>query len=105
MSDILVLYYSHRGSVREMAQWIARSIEEIDDVGARLRAVPRLTRALQDAGVTVHGFDGYPIAGPVPSLRQVLDGEKPATNAPIRVSSPTLHPYRFTSSRWKIITR
>jgi len=24
MSDILVLYYSHRGSVREMAQWIAR---------------------------------------------------------------------------------
>jgi CubicO group peptidase (beta-lactamase class C family) len=37
------------------------------------------------AGVTVHGFDGYPIAGPVPSLRQILDGEKPATNAPIRV--------------------
>jgi len=37
------------------------------------------------AGVTVHGFDGYSIAGPVPSLRQILDGEKPATNAPIRV--------------------
>jgi len=37
------------------------------------------------AGVTVHGFDGYPVAGPIPSLRQILDGEKPATNAPVRV--------------------
>jgi CubicO group peptidase (beta-lactamase class C family) len=37
------------------------------------------------AGVTVHGFDGYPIAGPVPTLRQILDGEKPATNPPVRV--------------------
>ena len=37
------------------------------------------------AGVTVHGFDGYRTAGPIPSLRQVLDGQAPATNAPIRV--------------------
>src|SRR2546427_756270 len=28
MSDILVLYYSHRGSVREMAQWIPRGGQE-----------------------------------------------------------------------------
>src|SRR5258706_5014486 len=49
MSDILVLYYSHRGSVREMAQWIARGIEEIDGAGARLRTVPRVTISTEPA--------------------------------------------------------
>src|SRR6266850_1669464 len=49
MSDILVLYYSHRGSVREMAQWIARGIEEIDGAGARLRTVPRVTISTEAA--------------------------------------------------------
>jgi len=42
MSDILVLDYTHRGSVREMAQWIARGIEEIDDAERSLcRALGR----------------------------------------------------------------
>src|SRR5260221_14659938 len=49
MSDILVLYYSHRGSVREMAQWIARGIEEIDGASARLRTVPRVTISTEGA--------------------------------------------------------
>jgi len=48
MSDILVLYYSHRGSVREMAQWIARGIEEIEGAAARLRTVPRVTSTVED---------------------------------------------------------
>ena len=37
------------------------------------------------AGLTVHGFLGYPTGQPVPTLRQVLDGEKPANSVPIRV--------------------
>ena len=37
------------------------------------------------AGLTVHGFPGYATDGPVPSLVQVLDGEKPANTPPIRV--------------------
>src|SRR5258708_12339319 len=49
MSDILVLYYSHRGSVREMAQWIARGIEEIDGASSRLRTVPRVTISTEAA--------------------------------------------------------
>jgi NAD(P)H dehydrogenase (quinone) len=49
MSDILVLYYSHRGSVREMAHWIARGIEEIDGASARLRTVPRVTISTEAA--------------------------------------------------------
>ncbi len=49
MSDILVLYYSHRGSVREMAQWIARGIEEIEGAAARLRTVPRVSSVTEGA--------------------------------------------------------
>lgn len=40
MSDILVLYYSRKGTTAEMAQLIARGIEEIPGAQARLRTVP-----------------------------------------------------------------
>jgi CubicO group peptidase (beta-lactamase class C family) len=37
------------------------------------------------AGLTVSGFGGYPADAPVPTLIQVLDGQKPANSAAIRV--------------------
>ena len=37
------------------------------------------------AGLTVHGFAGYTSNAPVPTLLQVLNGEKPANSEPIRV--------------------
>lgn len=37
------------------------------------------------AGVTVHGFEGYATNEQVPTLVQVLNGEKPANSPPIRV--------------------
>jgi len=39
------------------------------------------------AGMTVHGFPGYAAGEPIPTLLQVLNGEKPASNSPIRVES------------------
>ena len=39
------------------------------------------------AGLTVSGFSGYPADAPVPSLVQILDGEKPANSAAIRVNA------------------
>lgn len=42
MPEILVLYYSHRGAVREMAQLVARGIEQVPGAAARLRTVPRV---------------------------------------------------------------
>jgi len=42
MSEILILYYSHRGSVRALAQQIARGVESVAGVTARLRTVPRV---------------------------------------------------------------
>jgi CubicO group peptidase (beta-lactamase class C family)/predicted transcriptional regulator YdeE len=37
------------------------------------------------AGLTVHGFPGYDVDAAVPSIVQVLNGEKPANTDPIRV--------------------
>ena len=39
------------------------------------------------AGFTVHGFPGYAASAPVPTLIQVLNGEKPANTPPIRLES------------------
>jgi CubicO group peptidase (beta-lactamase class C family) len=39
------------------------------------------------AGLTVHGFPGYEAGEPLPTLVQVLNGEKPANTAPIRVDA------------------
>ncbi|WP_341678500.1 NAD(P)H:quinone oxidoreductase [Niveibacterium sp. SC-1] len=46
MPEILVLYYSHRGSVRALAEQIALGIESVGGVGARLRTVPRLATVI-----------------------------------------------------------
>ena len=37
------------------------------------------------AGTTVHGFPGYAVTEPLPTVQQVLDGAKPANTAPVRV--------------------
>jgi len=39
------------------------------------------------AGLTVHGFPGYGANEPVPTLVQVLNGQKPANTGPIRLES------------------
>lgn len=43
MTEILVLYYSQGGAVRDMAQLIARGIECVPGVKARLRTVPKVS--------------------------------------------------------------
>ncbi|PKO39001.1 MAG: NAD(P)H-quinone oxidoreductase [Betaproteobacteria bacterium HGW-Betaproteobacteria-6] len=43
MQDILVLYYSHRGSIRALAERIATGIESVPGMQARLRTVPRVS--------------------------------------------------------------
>ncbi len=40
MPSILVLYYSRYGSVKQMAQYIARGIESVPDMEAKVRTVP-----------------------------------------------------------------
>ncbi len=43
MNEILVLYYSQGGAVREMAQLIARGVQSVNGIKARIRTVPKVS--------------------------------------------------------------
>ena len=43
MNEILILYYSQGGAVRDMAQLIARGVESVSNVKARIRTVPKVS--------------------------------------------------------------
>ncbi|MES2012181.1 MAG: NAD(P)H:quinone oxidoreductase [Pseudomonadota bacterium] len=43
MNEILVLYYSQGGAVREMANLIARGVESVPNIKARIRTVPKVS--------------------------------------------------------------
>jgi NAD(P)H dehydrogenase (quinone) len=47
MNEILVLYYSHHGAVRHMAQLVARGIGEVGGLSARVRTVPRVSNVAE----------------------------------------------------------
>ncbi len=98
MSDILVLYYSHRGSVREMAQWIARGIEETGGASARLRTVPRVRSSTEAAEAAV------PLSGPpYCEVRDLEECIGVALGSPTRfgnMAAPMKHFWDGTSDLW-----
>ena len=63
MSEILVLYYSHHGAVKQMAQFVARGIAQVDGVTARVRTVPRVSSVIEATEPAVPD-DGAPYAKP-----------------------------------------
>lgn len=59
MPEILVLYYSRGGSVAQLARQIARGVEEVPGMQARLRTVPPVAPVTQAAASPVPE-DGAP---------------------------------------------
>jgi CubicO group peptidase (beta-lactamase class C family) len=55
------------------------------------------------AGITVHGFEGYPAGDPVPTLVQVLNGEPPANSPAIRVDMVPRSRFRYSGGGYVII--
>ncbi|WP_290890894.1 NAD(P)H:quinone oxidoreductase [Arenimonas sp.] len=53
MPDILVLYYSRGGSVAQLARHIARGVEEVPGMQARLRTVPPVAPVTATAAAPV----------------------------------------------------
>jgi NAD(P)H dehydrogenase (quinone) len=49
MSEILVLYYSRGGSVARLARQVARGVEEVDGMAARVRSVPPVSPITEQA--------------------------------------------------------
>ena len=58
MADVLVLYYSATGSVRALAHAIARGIESVEGMRARVRTVPKV------APVIAQSAPAIPTEGP-----------------------------------------
>lgn len=58
MIEILVLYYSHRGSVRALAEHVVRGIQRVPGVQARVRTVPRVSTVCEAVE------DDIPASGP-----------------------------------------
>lgn len=63
MPEILVLYYSLGGNTEEMARTIARGVEEVPDMRARLRSVP-LVSTVCEAIASDIPEQGAPYASP-----------------------------------------
>jgi CubicO group peptidase (beta-lactamase class C family) len=55
------------------------------------------------AGLTVHGFPGYAADAPLPTLVQILNGEKPANTPPIRVNVEPGTLWRYSGGGYTVV--
>ena len=55
------------------------------------------------AGVTVHGFPGYTHDAVLPTLEQVLEGQKPTNTGPIRINIPPGTRFRYSGGGYCIL--
>lgn len=63
MPEILVLYYSRTGNTAEMARQVARGVEQVKSMTARLRTVPPVSAVCEAAEGDIPTV-GPPYAGP-----------------------------------------
>lgn len=99
MHDILVLYYSHRGSVRALAERIARGIESVPGMVARLRTVPRVSSVCEasEPSVPDHG-------APYVELVDLVECAGLALGSPARfgnMAAPMKYFWDGTISSWQ----
>ncbi|HYH43179.1 MAG TPA: NAD(P)H:quinone oxidoreductase [Burkholderiales bacterium] len=77
--EILVLYYSRHGAVRQMAQLVARGVGEVAGATARVRTVPEVT------SVTEARAPAVPDAGaPYAELKDLVECRGLALGSPTR---------------------
>ena len=98
MKEILVLYYSHTGAVREMAQLVARGIGQVDGAGARLRTVPKVSAVCEATEPPV------PAAGaPYAELKDLEECSGLALGSPTRfgnMAAPMKYFWDSTGELW-----
>jgi NAD(P)H dehydrogenase (quinone) len=98
MPEILVLYYSHRGAIREMARLVARGIEQVPGASARVRTVPQV------ASVTTVVQPAIPDAGaPYCELADLEQCAGLALGSPTRfgnMAAPMKHFWDGTGALW-----
>lgn len=98
MADVLVLYYSQAGSVKELARHIARGIESVPGATARVRTVPKV------APVTRLAEPEVPAEGaPYVTSQDLTDCIALALGSPTRfgnMAAPLKHFLDGTAGEW-----
>lgn len=98
MPDVLIVYYSRNGSVSRLARHVARGVEEIDGMQARLRTVPPVAAVTTTAAPPVPD-DGAPYV----DARDVQDCAGLLLGSPTRfgnMAAPLKHFLDTTSAEW-----
>ena len=96
--EVLILYYSRSGHVAQLARLIARGVEEIDGVHARLRQVPPVAAVTQAAQPPVPD-DGAPYA----ELRDLHECAALILGSPTRfgnMAAPLKHFLDSSGAEW-----
>ena len=98
MNDILVLYYSRNGHTAQLARLIARGIEEVPGMRARLRQVPPVAPVTETAQPPVPD-DGAPYA----AKQDLAECSGLALGSPTRfgnMAAPLKHFLDGTGAEW-----
>ncbi len=98
MSDILVLFYSHSGSVQELARHIARGIDSVPGMVARVRTVPKVA-----AVTTVAAPDIPPDGAPYVTAADLAECTGLALGSPTRfgnMAAPLKYFLDGTAGEW-----
>jgi NAD(P)H dehydrogenase (quinone) len=99
MSEILVLYYSRHGATAELARQIARGIEAVPGIGARVRTVPPVVPATEATTAAAVPESGPPYA----TRTDLVECAGLALGSPTRfgnMAAPLKHFIDGTSSEW-----
>jgi len=96
--EVLVLYYSQHGAVRDMARLVARGIDDVSGCAARIRTVPKVSTVCEAVAPPV------PEAGaPYVELRDLEECIGLALGSPTRfgnMAAPLKYFLDGTSSQW-----
>ena len=98
MSDVLVLYYSRGGSVAALARQIARGVESVPGMAARLRTVPPMAAATAVASPPIPD-DGAPYV----TRQDLAECAALALGSPTRfgnMAAPLKHFLDTTGAEW-----
>jgi CubicO group peptidase (beta-lactamase class C family) len=83
---------------RKLTSWRVPENEFTKEKKVTLRGI--LTHS---AGLTVQGFQGYAANEQAPTLLQILEGQKPANSAPIRVDIAPESAYRYSGGGYVVL--
>lgn len=98
MADILIVYYSRNGSIAQLARLVARGVEEVPGMQARLRSVPPV------AAVTAIAQAPVPDEGaPYATLEDLRECAGLILGSPTRfgnMAAPLKHYLDSTAAEW-----